>query len=372
MKRFFFFLSCIFIWGISPAVAQSDFRPGYIIKSSGDTLWGQIDYRGDYLMGIRCRFIPKGETAYVDYSPADLKGYRFNDGKFFISKEVDGNTHFLEFLVKGKVNFYYLRTNSSSDNYYVENDSLGIKLLPSCESVLIEREGKEYFYKPKNYVGVLKCFMENAPEMAPHIEKLENYDAESLINLDRKYHQMICEGDKCIIYKKKLPIAKILFEPVIGTLNFNWNEAETNVKNHYMGSGLLVNVWMPSLNEKIFFRTGIRLADLKNINEGKTDVGIERLNDAEFKVIVPLQVEYVYPKGKVRPKFAIGVNIYNYLGYVSPSYMAGANVNITKRLGISLSCDVDFTHTDKMLFIPGENLSYGFFAGVLLNLGKLD
>ena len=36
--------------------AQTDFRPGYIIENSGDTIHGEIDYRGDILMGNVCRF----------------------------------------------------------------------------------------------------------------------------------------------------------------------------------------------------------------------------------------------------------------------------------------------------------------------------
>ena len=36
--------------------AQSDFRPGYIISTTGDTIFGEIDYRGDLSMSNVCRF----------------------------------------------------------------------------------------------------------------------------------------------------------------------------------------------------------------------------------------------------------------------------------------------------------------------------
>ena len=40
--------------------AQTDFRLGYIIKTTGDTIAGQIDYRGDLVMSSVCRFKDSG------------------------------------------------------------------------------------------------------------------------------------------------------------------------------------------------------------------------------------------------------------------------------------------------------------------------
>jgi len=44
--------------------AQTNFKPGYIIKNSADTLYGKIDYRGDLLMGSICRFKSENEGLY--------------------------------------------------------------------------------------------------------------------------------------------------------------------------------------------------------------------------------------------------------------------------------------------------------------------
>lgn len=60
--------------------AQSDFRPGYIIQNSGDTLYGQIDYRGDLLMGSVCKFKGAVDTTQA-YAPSDIMAYRFIDSE---------------------------------------------------------------------------------------------------------------------------------------------------------------------------------------------------------------------------------------------------------------------------------------------------
>ena len=75
--------------------AQPDFREGYVINNQGDTLRGTIDYRGDLMMGSICRFLdPAGRIQ--EFSPDSIASYRFNDGKFYVSKDVEGQKFFLE------------------------------------------------------------------------------------------------------------------------------------------------------------------------------------------------------------------------------------------------------------------------------------
>ncbi len=42
--------------------AQTNFRPGYIISLTGDTIYGDIDYRGDFLMSMLCKFRSEDKT----------------------------------------------------------------------------------------------------------------------------------------------------------------------------------------------------------------------------------------------------------------------------------------------------------------------
>ena len=59
--------------------SQSDYRDGYIIEQSGDTIYGTIDYRGDVYMTKFCSFMTMAGDK-VDYEPDDIMGYRFSDG----------------------------------------------------------------------------------------------------------------------------------------------------------------------------------------------------------------------------------------------------------------------------------------------------
>jgi len=63
--------------------AQTDFRSGFIIHLAGDTLYGEIDYRGDLLMSRVCKFKDKkGEI--TAYDPDDIEAFRFLNSKFFV------------------------------------------------------------------------------------------------------------------------------------------------------------------------------------------------------------------------------------------------------------------------------------------------
>jgi len=52
--------------------AQTVFKPGYVIKEAGDTIFGEIDYRGDLLMNNRCRFRVSKNYDENEYSPYDI------------------------------------------------------------------------------------------------------------------------------------------------------------------------------------------------------------------------------------------------------------------------------------------------------------
>ena len=195
--------------------AQADFRPGYIIKSDGDTIYGTIDYRGDVLMGGICKFKDADNTIKT-YSPTDLRAYRFIDSKYFVSKEVDSTTVFLEYLIKGKVNIYYMRDNNG-DHYYLDKEGLRISEIPYEEEIKYI-EDKLVFYESTKHIGFLSLYMKDAPDFQSQINSFGKPAHINLIELAEDYHNIVCEGEKCIIYGKnqvsfpvRLEFRRVLF-----------------------------------------------------------------------------------------------------------------------------------------------------------------
>lgn len=336
---------------------QADFRPGYIIRSSGDTLKGEIDYRGDRLMGEICSFRTSGDEE-IKYAPDDILAYRYNDGKYFISKEISGKKVFLEFLIKGKISVYFLR-DRNGDHYFIEKEGLGLAELPYKDLVMYENN-TSYEFATKKHIGLLNYYMQDAPDFQSRIASIGKPGQQNLVRLAAEYHNLVCKDEECVVFAKRSPLMSVDIEIVAGIISYR-NGIEMDAfdsyyikgnlgGNTYMQGGVLTHFWLPRMNEKLFFRTGILYSTFKSGNTLKKFVKI------------PVQIEYVYPKGIIRPTFAYGVNICKPFFY-TVGMMAGLNIKLRKSVFLGINCNVDFLPKIVPVF-PGEFQSYTVFTGL--------
>lgn len=117
------------LFSIVSVLAQTEFRKAYIVKSNNDTLYGEIEYRSDNKMAEVCRFRLSENATETNYSPSDLLEYRFIDSKYYVSKDLNGKKVFLEFLLKGQINLYYLN-DDIGEHYYLEKDGIVLTETP--------------------------------------------------------------------------------------------------------------------------------------------------------------------------------------------------------------------------------------------------
>jgi hypothetical protein len=315
-------LVVLFILFSTFAEAQTYFKPGYVIKSEGDTLFGEVDYRGSFVNSKVCTFRHNAKDSIRHFSPDDIIGYRFRDSKYYISKMVDGKKVFLEFLINGRVNIYYLKDKWGEDHYYIEKEGLGFAQIPYKEGIK-ERDGQEYLYSSTRHIGLLTYYMQDAKGLETEILKLKKPEHDNLIALAKDYHNAVCNGDKCIIYEKKLPLFKVGFELVGGQIYIN------DVffgKYNFPQVGIMAHIWMPLVNENLFLKVGVLYPVTK----------LEfKLNDALLtpSAEFPFQIEYVYPHGIFRPKFAIGTNF----PYISLDLSPGVDIRLAKWLFLTVN-----------------------------------
>jgi hypothetical protein len=331
--------------------AQTDFRAGYIIDLKNDTLIGDIDYRGDILMGEWCVFKPKNKENVLKYAPKDILGYRFIDDKFFVSREIEGRTVFLEFLIKGKINIYYFR-NGGGDHYFIEKEGQKLVELPYKEA-LDYKDNKMYLNKSTTHIGILRYYMQDAPAFQERIQQLEKPEHDDLIALAKDYHNAVCTNESCIIYKKKIPTVGVTLGLAIGFLSYNNVDFITD-KNHF-NIGILAHLRMPRVNEKLYFRTGILYSK----------VTIDKNSVVLYKI--PLQIEYIYPKGAVRPTLAYGINVYRPIG-VTVGLMVGLAIKLDKNMSLGLNYDIEFNPNSVLPILPTQMVAQTILAGVYIKL----
>lgn len=336
--------------------AQTDFRPGYIINISGDTLYGKIDYRGDLLMSYICRF-KNIDNTIIEYSPNDIIAYRFVDSKYFVSREIKNKNIFFEYLIKGKVNIYYFR-DDKGDHYYIDKEGMKLTEIPyKEEKIYINR--RPIYYESKKHIGLLRYYMQDTPEFQSRIDSLKKPDHQNLIKLAEDYHNALCEGEKCIIYEKGYSSTNVTFEPFWGLTKYKGYDKSINELGGYL------YLWAPRVNEKLFFKTGLVY---QKISEDSWYLKI-------FKI--PVQFQYMNMANKLQPKVSFGINYinlnfneYKYFGRTL-SLNVGLNYKIDNFVSLSISFNTDYTSIIDVIMnedLKFDLVSYTINIGLLIDL----
>jgi hypothetical protein len=306
MKRLIFcHLFVLFCAGI---FCQSEFRNGYIISNSGDTIKGQIDYRGNIKNSQACVF--KSETGKVKtFSPLDIVGYKFEEGRYYVSKysKTEGGYKilFVEFLVDGRKNAYYFR-DDSGEHYLIEYVNDTLVELPNKEEIFTE-DGLQYSRKPTKQLNYLKAYFKDCPALYPEIDKMGKINEDNLVRITTRYHNKMCPDSVCIVYYKRKPGIGIALEPEIGAIDYHYSSGSPEY-------GVLVYLWLPRTNERLFLKTGYLVSN-------------SAYEDYTYRVSkLTLQFEYLFPDKLIRPKFDLGVNVFFGSLYTENSLTANAGL----------------------------------------------
>lgn len=182
--------------------AQRDFRPGFVILNNGDTVKGSIHYKATGT-AVLCTFRAGPTFVPTDYNPYELAAFRFDDGKFFVSRMIESEPGpkkvFLEFLLKGKLNLYYMR--DGSDHYYIEKENGRLIELTEKEKIQIGAGGTQTV-RPSQFEGKLRSVMADCPAIYPEINRT-GLNHSSLIRLGKDYHEMVCTTEQCIVFERQ-------------------------------------------------------------------------------------------------------------------------------------------------------------------------
>ena len=169
MNKYFILISLAIILANSDILAQKDFKSGYILTNSGDTIKGFIDLQNPTLNSMECVFSKEEEgDNSIKYKPGEIKEYRVFNHRYYISKKVSVDSSekdvFLEFLVNGKAKLYYLKDYSYEYFYLEKEDSELVEL--SNEIVGVEdKDGNRFDKESKKYIGIMSFYLADAPNI---------------------------------------------------------------------------------------------------------------------------------------------------------------------------------------------------------------
>ena len=233
-KLLFAFLMLL---GVLPLKAQVNPQSGYVITNDNDTLRGTIDYRTDAKNARSCRFMAEGETAYKEYLPNEIKGYRLSDtGACYVTKTfpVDGEqrTFFAEYLLEGGVSLYRHKESTSEYFYLVDADGK-VATIRETGDVILRRDDQITAQRQK-LVEATQIFQKSQSTLK-QLWAMPQVSAEQLRKLTKAYNQeFYAEAGETEFYQKDIKssdglIARLRFEAGVGITDMKfWPNAEWN------------------------------------------------------------------------------------------------------------------------------------------------
>ena len=314
-----FLLSAVLTVLTMAAAGQANFQPGYYITNNNDTIFGEIDNRGDLRNGKICSYRQDKDGDIIQLNPVDIAAYRFTNGKYYVSRwmEIDMETQqvFLEYLVNGMSSLYYHR-NEKGDHYFIESITGELTELTNDE-IEIERNGRTYKGKSNKYIGQLRTTFSDAPELHGKLDNTK-FNHRSLIAVTSEYHDYVCDDEICIIYEKPPPLFRVFLGPVAGIslsglqfVSFPAYDEYSYTRSTDPVLGLKAIINLPRLNERFSFilqgeYTKSYFFGYLEVNPNSSSPLYRDLHIhiSTMKAIFGLQ--YKYPRGKIRPTAALG------------------------------------------------------------------
>lgn len=95
----------------SPRLFAQSYRPGFIVKASGDTIQGLVKYRESKRKYKTCIFKTTESSTPQEYNPTDIIAYGITNDALFESRNIVNDegveiSTFLEVLIHGKLSLY--------------------------------------------------------------------------------------------------------------------------------------------------------------------------------------------------------------------------------------------------------------------------
>jgi hypothetical protein len=318
--------------GSLKARAQADFRPGYLVRPTGDTVRGQVNYRGAYRGAQQCLFRAAGEQAATAWLPAQLKGYGLLSGEHFTSQliplpaspgsavpepKLPARQLFLEVLAEGAASLLSWKDEEGQEHFYVQKAGA----TQPTELVQVRQQVPDGVSSREQvipvYRGVLTEQFADCPAVLLSISKTE-FKASALTAAFNRYNACRQPGR---VAPPSLKRSEASVEILVGgqasrtTYDTPTSTSATTVPARWAPEvGVGLSLGRRVLRQKFTFRAELHY--VRQVAEGSgsevTFSGVTQHYDLRFTTAylrLPILLRYAMPGTKVRPFVEAGVSI---------------------------------------------------------------
>lgn len=350
---------CIFFvlfFSAGTIFSQSDFREGYILNLSNDTIQGFINNKGNLKNLKNCRFKASLDADAVNYSPQEINAFRIYSAGYYVSMEIGVNDEkeivFIEQLVEGIVDIYYY--SKINDQYYLIRTADGE--LYELKNSLIETTGDDgtiYSKKQKEYINMLRYLLKDSPSTVKKVNQLQ-FESNAFINIAQDYHNDVCDDYECIVYTKEKMSASLNFGLHIGysisSITVFDNEYTKNLNKDYSSSqdivyGLFLNYMDPNISERFSLQLDLLF------QKGTYEADESSMKISYMKI--PFSIKYTYPKKRLMPSVWFGMSYNKWLDFedhnIVPEHLSGEAIQKDKhQFGVYAGIELAYKLSEKI------------------------
>jgi hypothetical protein len=382
------------ILGASEVRAQADFRTGYIVQPAGDTVRGQIDYRGARRGAQQCLFRETADKKVVSFKPDQLRGYGLASGERYISQLTPAASQptteqpaagaapapqplFLEVLAAGEAYLLARHDQVGGTHYYLlkKGAALPTELVQERRQVMQDGRLRNELLLPV-FRGVLTTQFADCPAVLLRVSKTE-YKESALVAVVEQYNACRQPGQLVATHKQPTEAnLEVLLGGQISQTTYNEHEYSDKLSGALAPElGLALRVGRRTAKQKFSLRLELHYArqvatgtferqtELPGLGRYLTTTYETRFKAAYLRV--PVLVRYTLPGTKLRPFVEAGAS-FSYAIELDPQLR-----RVKDSKGAGTSDWYTLFSDDVFLKDPFRRYEIGFLAGAGVQLAGI-
>jgi hypothetical protein len=300
-------------------LAAQDFRPGYIIKNTGDSLSGFVSYRIRKNNQETGAFKTDVKSKPVRFISNELKGYGFYNDKIYETLQFSHHPQipfkgpvFAKVLAKGPLMLYRI-----GELFIVKNNDT-LMILPKPEDKIIKVGGEDKLQRDKRYVSLLNSMMSDCKIVANEVSYAEG----PLQKILEKFNE--CKNVKPMKMNRP-PFLFVNFSLFANyaksKLDINYLDKHTSFStSNTFGAGTGIDISSPRIFDRAYL--SIELWYTKAFHQA-LNTGFVNYNALYQDVLldvstykIPIGIRYDFLKAKSTPYVKLGFSL-AYVGKIS-------------------------------------------------------
>lgn len=346
--------------------AQKIFRDGYIVKKTGESLTGLVQYSAKQDIPSECTFKRFDIARTVVYTPEEIQAFGYRNGNRYEAKEANGKISFFEVIVAGRIVLY-----QKGSKYYIDKDHLGLVELKNGPVTYNNGEGNKEFKSLSEFLtsategkaGAISEKFNVKNEIVPLITtyNMQSGKSYNVFNRSITEKQLTQDAWKSGAAKNRFGIVSginmyklnLKFNPdMYGITNADY--VPTPDKEMGLAAGLTYERLLSRRSDRMSARIDIlyNSQDFYCYNERENNVGGITRDDAFFSftgIKVPVLFQYSLTGGRIVPYVNAGV-AYQY--FIKTDYHHVAEIENTFH-------EITTYEDSNMLFKSGELTGVG-------------